>query len=64
MENKLLRDMMNLVVCIKCNQEFEFAEGNSRDAPKTNEAGKKIIKKYAEHFAQNRFICPNVSCKQ
>ena len=32
--SKALRKMCNLISCTKCKAEFEFAEGNAKDAPK------------------------------
>ena len=51
MNSEMLRELVDLVVCCKCGQEFEFAAGNYQDAPKKDDTGKKVIKKYAEHYA-------------
>lgn len=55
--------MCNLIDCFKCKVQFEFQEGNPRDAPKKDATGKEIKPEYARDYATNRFICPNSSCK-
>lgn len=64
MENLLLREIVDLIFCCKCGHEFEFSEGSWKDAPKKNENGETVAKKYAEHYALNRFVCSNSACKQ
>ena len=32
--------MCNLIQCFKCKAEFEFQEGNAKDAPKKDANGK------------------------
>lgn len=40
LQNKAIRKMCNLIECCKCKSEFEFQEGNARDAPKKDPTGK------------------------
>lgn len=63
LQNKALRKMCNLIDCFKCKVQFQFQEGNPRDAPKKDATGKEIKPEYAKEYATNRFICPNSSCK-
>ena len=55
--------MMNLIECVKCNDQYEFAPGNSRDAPKKDNNGKPLTAAHSLHYAENRFTCPKGSCK-
>ena len=63
LQNKSIRKMCNLIDCFKCKAQFEFQEGNPRDAPKKDAQGKDIKPDYAKDYAMNRFICPTSSCK-
>ena len=42
MEKKMIINMMNIVECVKCQSQYQFDEGNPRDAPKKNDAGKAL----------------------
>ncbi len=53
--------MHNLVNCVKCKSKFEFSKGRPSDAPKLDLSGKPLTSKYAENYAEFRFLCPN--CK-
>lgn len=64
LEAEVLRSTMEFTKCCKCKHQYEFTQGNSKDAPKTDESGKKITKAHADHYAKNRFVCPNSLCKQ
>jgi len=55
--------MCNLTECFKCKTEFEFAEGNPKDAPKKDNNGKELKQEHAKDYATNRFICPTAGCK-
>ena len=55
--------MMNIVVCSKCSAEFQFVEGQAKDAPKKDKNGKVLSKKASEEYAKYRFVCPNERCK-
>lgn len=63
MQNKAIRNMMNIVECVKCHSEYEFTSGNARDAPKKNEAGKALTAENQKHYAENRFVCQKADCK-
>lgn len=55
--------MCNLIECFKCKAEFEFQEGNPKDAPKKDANGKDVKPEYAKDYAVNRFVCPTPGCK-
>lgn len=63
MEKKAIISMMNIVECVKCESQYEFMEGNPRDAPKKNEAGKVLNEADKKHYAENRFVCQKADCK-
>jgi E3 ubiquitin-protein ligase MYCBP2 len=63
LEAKVLRKMCNFIGCCKCKAEFEFVEGNAKDAPKKDPQNNPIKPEHAKDYAINRFICPTSSCK-
>ena len=60
---KALRKMMNIIECCKCKSEYEFVEGNPKDAPKKDNNGKPLTAEHANAYAKNRFICSKADCK-
>lgn len=44
LETEMLRSTMEFVKCCRCSHEYAFAEGNAKDAPKTDSDGKKLTK--------------------
>ena len=55
--------MYNIITCCKCSAQFEFQEGNPKDAPKKDINGTTISPQHAKDYAVNRFICTVPSCK-
>lgn len=55
--------MCSLISCCKCKSEFEFAEGNPKDAPKRDAQNNPIKPEHAKDYATNRFVCPSAACK-
>lgn len=56
--------MGNLTICCRCGDGFEFVAGDPKDAPKQDHEGKPIPPTKCQHYAKNRYICPNPRCKQ
>jgi hypothetical protein len=53
----------NIVECIKCKSQYDFAPGNPNDAPKKDDNGKPIKEQYAILYAEQRFNCTRADCK-
>ena len=56
--------ILPLTVCQKCKNEYEFVPGKAKDAPKLNDKNIPLKPSHAQHYAKNRFICPNTGCRQ
>ena len=63
MQAQAIQKMYNIITCCKCSAQFEFQEGNPRDAPKKDENGKVLTPEQAKDYAMNRFVCTSGACK-
>lgn len=63
LNTKAIRKMCNLISCAKCKSEFEFAQGNPKDAPKKDTNNNPLKQEHAKDYAVNRFVCPSGACK-
>lgn len=61
--SKAIRKMYNLISCCKCKAEFDFVEGNPKDAPKKDANNVAVKPEHAKDYAINRFVCPSGACK-
>lgn len=65
LQNRAMRKManINIVECVKCKSQYDFAPGNPNDAPKKDDNGKPVNSEYAILYAEHRFVCPRPDCK-
>ncbi|KAL4472349.1 hypothetical protein ABPG72_002832 [Tetrahymena utriculariae] len=62
LDTQLLEQGCDIVACIKCNQKFDFQQGDPNSLV-NNKDGKLLDKKLLQHYSENRFVCQNVACK-
>lgn len=59
----VIRKIMNIAQCVKCQYQFEFVAGTPEQSPIFDKNQVLLNEGAKKHYAYNRFICPNSSCK-